>query len=98
MLENRVARSADRFWLLTTEAPVFFRTTARSAGTAIAAFGFATLAVACDRSLTTALQPFSNTSANIFHQTNLVSDAAAYGATTTDPLLVNPWGIAFDPT
>jgi len=98
MLENRVARSADRFWLLTTEAPVFFRTTARSAGTAIAAFGFATLAVACDRSLTTALQPFSNASTNIFNQTNLVSDVASYGATKTDPLLVNPWGIAFDPT
>ena len=76
-----------------------FRTTARSAGTAIAAFGFATLAVACDKeSLPTGFQSFSNASTNIFHQTNLVSDAAGYGATTTDPLLVNPWGIAFDPT
>ena len=75
-----------------------FRTTARSAGTAIVAFGCATLAVACgDKSLTT-LQPFINASTNIFHQTNLVSDAAGYGATTTDPKLVNPWGMAFDPT
>jgi uncharacterized protein (TIGR03118 family) len=76
-----------------------FRTTARSAGTAIAAFGFATLAVACgDKSITTALISLSAASTNVFHQTNLVSDVASYGATTMDSRLVNPWGIAFDPT
>ena len=30
-----------------------------------------------------------------FAQTNLVSDRAGFGAVTVDPLLVNPWGIAF---
>jgi len=31
-------------------------------------------------------------------QTNLVADVAAFGAITVDPLLMNPWGIAFGPT
>ncbi len=33
-----------------------------------------------------------------YHQTNLVSDVATYGAARIDPALVNPWGISFSPT
>ncbi len=33
-----------------------------------------------------------------YHQTNLVSDVAGYGAARLDPNLVNPWGISFSPT
>jgi uncharacterized protein (TIGR03118 family) len=34
----------------------------------------------------------------VFQITNLVSDQAAVGATTTDAHLVNPWGLAYGPT
>lgn len=40
--------------------------------------------------------PIANRSA--FVQTNLVADVATLGATTVDPNLVNPWGLAFGPT
>ncbi len=33
-----------------------------------------------------------------YHQTNLVSDVAGYGAARIDPALVNPWGISFSAT
>jgi uncharacterized protein (TIGR03118 family) len=35
--------------------------------------------------------------ANVYYQTNLVSDLPALAA-TTDPKLKNPWGVAFSPT
>jgi uncharacterized protein (TIGR03118 family) len=35
---------------------------------------------------------------NGYHQTNLVSDVAGYGAARLDPGLVNPWGISFSAT
>ena len=35
---------------------------------------------------------------NAFRQINLVSDIPELGAPVTDPLLKNPWGIAFGPT
>lgn len=36
--------------------------------------------------------------ASVYTATSLVQDAAGGAAPTTDPLLVNPWGIAFGPT
>src|SRR5580658_2596286 len=35
--------------------------------------------------------------ANKFAQTNLVADTASAGAATTDPNLVNPWGVSYAP-
>lgn len=73
-----------------------FRTKSASAAAATAAFGLATLAIACgDKNLT----DFTNVvvvPSNMFTQTNLVADTAGYNAVTIDPLLVNPWGVAFD--
>jgi uncharacterized protein (TIGR03118 family) len=65
---------------------------------AIAALGLATFGVACgDDTGVTAIIPIV-TPLNVFLQTNLVSDAAGAGAVTVDPQLVNPWGLAFDPS
>ncbi|MEP6730351.1 MAG: TIGR03118 family protein [bacterium] len=53
----------------------------------------ATLA-ACNDNTSTNVVPLQNS----FTQTKLVGDDAGGGATSTDPLLVNPWGLAFGPT
>jgi uncharacterized protein (TIGR03118 family) len=43
------------------------------------------------------LSPLSATTSD-YSQTNLVSDLTTVGATTVDPNLKNPWGLAFGPT
>src|SRR5215469_11580987 len=51
----------------------------------------------CALTLFVVLLPFS-LFADIYTQTNLVSDLSTVGAVTVDPNLQNPWGISFSAT
>jgi uncharacterized protein (TIGR03118 family) len=71
------------------------RSITRRGASLSAAVALATLA-ACESVGDTNLvvTPITNTT---FVQTNLVADISSYGASTIDPNLVNPWGLAFGP-
>jgi uncharacterized protein (TIGR03118 family) len=55
------------------------------------------IGVSCHKSNNTASIPWPIIQAN-YQQTNLVADTAAYGAAAIDPVLLNAWGIAINPT
>ena len=68
----------------------------RHIGRILAAMGIASLLVACDSDNDEIINqppPLSR-----YAVTNLVADLNGAGATTIDPNLVNPWGVAFGPT
>lgn len=54
-----------------------------------AASGFIVVVAACSDNPTTPTLPTA------YEETKLVADASSLGATTVDPNLVNPWGLAF---
>ncbi|MEP6621758.1 MAG: TIGR03118 family protein [bacterium] len=60
----------------------------------IAFIAVAMTLIACNDTNSTNVVPIQNS----FTLTKLVADQAGAGATNTDPLLVNPWGLAFGPT
>ncbi|HEX4684879.1 MAG TPA: TIGR03118 family protein [Gemmatimonadaceae bacterium] len=64
-----------------------------SAGATLVALGLSAFVIACGDKAHLTGNLIAST--NVFSQTNLVSDVNAFGATTVDANLVNPWGLAF---
>ncbi len=65
---------------------------------ALPALGLAAFVSGCRDKHVTALNvvtPVTPVAVTGFVQTNLIADLATAGAVTVDPLLINPWGIAF---
>ncbi len=77
----------------TTSGNLTYTLTCMTTAAAMSAYGMGS-----SSSTTSATAMLAVTAASTFSFTTLVTDTSGRGAATTDPNLMNPWGIAFGPT